>query len=193
MEHLSIGGNKNMKVWRLRANVNNYDSLIFTNDMDSDKFFEYGFSGKEIGHLWVPLEVKIYEYKQESDCPSLPGVPVFNSKAVDIVSKFLEGNVELLPLKFIDDNDKYYLVNVVNIKDCIDYKDAVVKYFPNTTKVMKFMKYAFIEEKVKDSHIFKITEFPKSYVFVSDEFRDCIMENQLKGFLFEKVWNSENK
>jgi hypothetical protein len=55
-------------------------------------------------------------------------------------------------------------------------------------------KYAFIHERVKNQHIFKVylsQRIDSSSTFVSDEFKNCLLENELKRFEFEEVWDSE--
>lgn len=57
--------------------------------------------------------------------------------------------------------------------------------------VLDFIKLAFIEEKVRGNHIFKLVEKKLSPVYVSDEFRQRVINNGLTGFKFELVWDSE--
>ncbi len=56
---------------------------------------------------------------------------------------------------------------------------------------MLFTKYHFIESVVKGKHIFKIIDEPARRPFVSDEFKKRVEENNLIGFKFELVWQSE--
>nr|WP_159036303.1 hypothetical protein [Clostridium botulinum] len=42
-----------------------------------------------------------------------------------------------------------------------------------------------------NEHIFKVCEYSKIFVFVSDEFKNLVESSGLKGFLFIEVWDSE--
>ena len=85
---------------------------------------------------------------------------------------------------------KVDLHTIINTK-LFDYEKAEIEKFKSSGRVMSIEKYAFKPEIIKDNHIFKIVEFPKSEVFVSDEFKQKVEEAGLKGFKFELVWDSE--
>lgn len=57
---------------------------------------------------------------------------------------------------------------------------------------MVFEKYAFIKEKVIDQDLFKVREETVKRPFVSDAFRDSVINNGLTGFSFELVWECED-
>ena len=57
---------------------------------------------------------------------------------------------------------------------------------------MRFIKYEFIKERVSGNPIFKIIDEPLKRPFVSDVFRQRVIDNNLKGFKFELVWDSES-
>ena len=81
-------------------------------------------------------------------------------------------------------------MNITKVIDCIDYDNAEYKSLPDG-KIMFFTKYAFIEDKVKNQHIFKIPEFKTSRFFVSDEFKKRVEDTGMKGFEFRLLWDSE--
>lgn len=118
-----------------------------------------------------------------------PGVPIFSNKAIMLLNKYLEGNIEILSIDF--DNEQYKLINVVNLVDGINYQKSQIEYFSDGKRIMAFDKYAFIAKKVEKQHIFKIVEQPRADVFVSDEFRNTVIESGLNGFKFVEVWDSE--
>ncbi|KYN78011.1 hypothetical protein A0J52_01630 [Clostridium sporogenes] len=125
------------------------------------------------------------------DNPSFLGLlRVFSSNAVKVLKKYLENNAEILPISY--DKGEYFIINVTNVKDCIDNEKAEVKRFKSSGKIMRFIKYAFEFEVIKNEHIFKIPEL-KGRVFVSEEFRQRVMDKDLKGFKFELVWDSQLK
>ncbi len=66
-----------------------------------------------------------------------------------------------------------------------DYDKDQFETFSHGQHIMMFIKYAFIESKVKGKHIFKIVDEPKRRPFVSDELRQRVIDSNLKGFKFE--------
>ncbi|NFP90974.1 imm11 family protein [Clostridium sporogenes] len=186
-----------MKVWELDSDANNYDNVTLSNESDWDKLMAYGFHGKSIKDTWMPFCVEEIESIRKGDNPGFFGSsPVFSRKAVKVLKKYLDNNTEILPLMYRKKNhfskEEYFVINVINLIDCIDYERAEVKRFKNSDEILRFIKYAFKSEVIKNEHIFKIPEL-KGRVFVSEEFRQRVMDKDLKGFKFELVWDSQLK
>ncbi|NQX68947.1 hypothetical protein HQN90_22725 [Paenibacillus alba] len=174
-----------MKIWRLGYDSNNYEGFQVAN---GDWSIADQFIGRSLHQEWEPFELKVYEEAPRSDAPTFMGcAPVFSSQAVATVKGLLEGLVELLPTYF--PREEYFILNVLNVLDCMDYDQSEVVRF-RSGRVMRFKKYGFIPEIVTNQHIFKIKEIPEEAVFVSDEFRNNILNSRLVGFRFEEVWSS---
>ena len=58
---------------------------------------------------------------------------------------------------------------------------------------MAFKKYVFRSDVVRDVPIFKINDERSRYAFVSDEFKQTVESNNLSGFIFKLVWDSEQE
>ncbi|MCG8483196.1 MAG: hypothetical protein MJA31_07820 [Clostridia bacterium] len=160
-----------------------------------NNYFDPGFKGKSMVHDWPMVEMKTIKQGKKSDAPLCsPSVPVFSERAIEVLKDLLKGNAELLPLIHKDyvGQDQLYAVNVVNLRDCIDYdKSEREEFGPNMYG--RFTKYVFKPDVVKDAHIFKIKDFPYFKELYSDEFREKALRNNLRGFRFTEVWNSEKK
>ena len=63
--------------------------------------------------------------------------------------------------------------------------------FPNSDRIMIFQSYAFIEERLRGTDIFKIKDEPRRSAFVTDNFKNCVLENELSGFKFQLVWSGD--
>jgi hypothetical protein len=141
---------------------------------------------------WKPLKMQIHRNKRRKICDNpnfVSGFPVLSEKAVDVVRDFLADKADILPLDCGD--EKYFLINIYNKIDCIDYDKTQYTEF-ESGRVREFQKFAFIHDKLTNESIFKIPEIiGKSMVFVSDEFRERIIGNGLVGFNFIEVWDSE--
>lgn len=176
-----------MKIWQLDADVNNYDNLTTVKKEDLSKF---DFDGSSQIDSWEPIAVKAIEVIQFSDFPGLSsGAPVMSGKAVNALSELMGSNVEILPLCYIQ--GKYYVINVTEVLDCINYDKAEYKLFSSSNRIMRFIKYSFKECIIKDKHIFKIVDEPHRRPFVSDKFRQIVLDEGLTGFDFKLIWDSE--
>ncbi len=181
-----------MKIYELESQANKYDYFVIGDDKVVDQMlFDYKFDGNRVAHRWQPVKVKIDE-KDERPCdkPTFSYGPVFSRRALDILGDIIGSNVEILPL--IYEKGDYYLINVINLLDCINYEKA--QYIPfSSGRPMRFVQYSFKENLVKSVDIFKIVEFPKVTVFVSEKFKEVVTKNKLTGFKFIEVWDSEKE
>lgn len=178
-----------MKIWHLDFEVDEYNNLIVQDEEDLESL---EFNGNSKSNIWQPMNVKIYGRKPLSDvtCLSLiPGIPVFNKKALEVLDAFINDSVEILSLNC--NKGEFFAINVINILDCIDYDKSEYISFKSSGRIMRFEKYVFIKESVKEKHIFKIIDEPRRRAFVSDEFRNKVLESSLTGFKFELAWDSE--
>ena len=178
-----------MKIWKLDCDVDNYENLMLE-DMDLELL--HSFDGRSIRDKWEPLNVKRMYNRKFSNTPGLAShIPIFDNIAVEVLKEYLDENVEILPL--ICDDKMFYAINVVNVQDCIDYSKSKYICFRDGTRIMRFMKYSFDEIKVQNvGHIFKLKDEPLKCPFVSDRFRETVIENKLQGFKFELAWDSDN-
>ena len=182
-----------MKIWSLEEDINNYEHITLAEGNDTNWIdFRDMFQGKRIKENWTPIEVHLIEHKgslKRGDMPYLsPGKPVFTSRAVKILSDLLQGSTEILPIKY--ELQELFIVNVVNFIDAIDYEKSDIEYMRDGRRIMCVNKFSFIIDNVKNQHIFKIYNQLHGSVFVSDEFRNKVLESELKGFKFIEVWDT---
>ena len=176
-----------MKVWRFSVNYE-YEQLESIRDMSIDEL--YTFDGRSKIEDWTPVAVKPMERNFPfGDVTSLWHMKVVSPKVIEAVKDLTEGQVEYLPLLCI--NYEYYLINVVNLVSAIDYSKAKVEYFPNSNRVMMIEKFAFLEEKLKGNHIFTLVEHRGIDIYVSDEFRQRVIDSGATGARFDLIWDSE--
>ncbi|WP_139796394.1 imm11 family protein [Sporomusa malonica] len=171
------------------ADVNNFDNLTTLKQEDWELL---RFDGRKLADTWTPIAVRVIEDRKKSDTPGLSGgVPVFTPMAIAVLKDLMGDTVEVLPLRCR--KGEYYAINVLDVVNCIDYEKADFERFKSSGRIMLFNKYAFKPECVKGKHIFKIIDEPVRRPFVSDEFRNSVLENGLVGFKFELVWDSESE
>lgn len=120
-------------------------------------------------------------------------VPIISEKARIVLEPLIANQVEILPL--LHPKDKYFAINVINVIDCIDGSKAKFKLNERET-VGSYQQYAFFPNSVKDQHIFLTRYHDRAILnsliyFVSDDFRNAVLDNGLEGFIFTEAWDSE--
>lgn len=136
---------------------------------------------------------KIYpsKYKDEIDKPigDVFSVEIssfiLNEKSYKVLYPYLKNHSQIFKIK--SDNKIFYVVNVIDIIDCLNYDKSELKYFSSSGRVMDVEKYVFKTEKLKNATIFKLPEFPKSISYVTEEFKKVVEENNIKGFKFKEL------
>lgn len=135
---------------------------------------------------------KIYpsKYKDEIDKPigDVFSVEIssfiLNEKSYKALYPYLKNHSQIFKIK--SDNKIFYVVNVIDIIDCLNYDKSELKYF-SSGRVMDVEKYVFKTEKLKNATIFKLPEFPKSISYVTEEFKKAVEKNNIKGFKFKEL------
>lgn len=147
------------------------------------------FRGQPMAEDWVPKEVMWYSEGGnlvKSDCNMAFGLePVLNERSVEVLSKYLDGKSELLPL--ICGEERLYALNVTHCIEGLDQENSEIKYFKDGA-IQEVTKYAFLPGVVTGETIFKIRELFGSPVFVTNSFVESYIKAKLTGFKFEEVW-----
>lgn len=175
-----------MRIWRLNFDVDVYENLYAGEHFDYAKI--HAKPGKSQKWGWKPIKVvRMYpnENRQLGDAPGFT-IPVFSEKAKNALYPLIGKNAEFLPMDFPEAT--LFAVNVLTIlKNAIDLSQSKYNMFPDG-RIMWIDMYAFKSDIVKNVHMFKIAEEPKRGVFVSDNFKDIVEHNSLKGFKLQLVW-----
>ncbi|ANV74276.1 hypothetical protein BCM43_27865 (plasmid) [Bacillus thuringiensis] len=118
---------------------------------------------------------------------------MISEKAKQVLKPLIGDNVEFLPLLRNSTSEVYYLVHVLNVLDAIDSDKAIFKKLI-TGLIIGCKKFVFIPYVVQHEPVFKLNingKIHPNYLLVSDQFKNTILESDLKGFQFTEVWDSE--
>lgn len=182
-----------MKVYSWGYETDKYDSFTFPNPIEvMDEYFDRYFNGTLIGDHWGDIEFKTYRSRKPCDCTGIgSNIPIFNKRAIQVLAQYLDSNVELLPLKHPDQT--FYAVNVTRLIDGLDYDNSEIEYVKGHPNFIDHVhRFVFKQNVIQDYPIFKIPEFKRLRVFVTDTFKEAVEANGLKGFTFELLWDSED-
>ena len=143
------------------------------------------FDGRVLSSIWEPQPIKfLYKSRKKGDCPSLHSIPFFSVKAVKVLREIMGENVEYLPVT--GEASKFTIVNIIKVIDALDIEKSELKIFDDG-KIWGYKKLVIKANSVTADNIFKVTQFPRALVIVSDKFKDAVETTGLKGFAFEKV------
>ena len=110
---------------------------------------------------------------------------ILNEKSYKILYPYIKNEAQIFKVKC--ENDNLYVVNITNIIDCLDYDKSEIKRFPSSGRVMRVIKYVFKIEKLRNTTIFKLPEFPKGISYVTENFKNIVEKNNIKGFKFKEL------
>ena len=147
--------------------------------------------GVSLINSWKPIPVRNFFGEKEglflnkiSDFPSLRD-PVLSEKAWKVFEPYIKHYVEPLPL--ITPEGKYFALNILNIIDALDKEKSEVSYNRVTNRVSRILKHVFHTDKIEGQLIFKVPETLGLGVYVSEEFKKIVEDNNLKGLDFSTV------
>jgi hypothetical protein len=192
-----------MAVWEYVEDVDHYQSICLVNEDDGRLLIDH-FKGKPFPGLWRSLPVYYPDWEDlmagateeektwwtppkrnlpRGDFPYLAAVPVFSERAVNELLPLIEQSVQVLSLAC--DEDNLYIINVIDVVDCLDKTLSKLKHF-SQGGVMRIEHHVFREEAIHDKHFFKIPELSVP-VYTSDTFKAVVEDKGLKGLLWKPL------
>ena len=174
---------------------------------------EFTFGITPMSSTWEPLCVSRID--DSDDCSELPGLKygdfsmlwtftggiILSRRAVEVLHPFLNDKVEFLPL-VCDEPNVFVLMKVLNIYDyneVLDEENSKIVWSHQTKRMIeagfpKDFEYSrshvliFKEIAVENQLIFKIRQCNIQYTFVTQQFVDIIVQNNLTGGKFTRVY-----
>jgi hypothetical protein len=103
---------------------------------------------------------------------------------------------EILPAKLERKSatEKIYFSNILACYPCLDEKKSVIRHSFSGSVIEEVTKHVFLEERIRDSIIFKIPETISTSIYTIER-RDgpslprLFRENKFLGISFEEVWS----
>ncbi len=178
------------RVYRVKNDVDNFQYFL---TRDSGDYARLNMDGTPRAETWNPPAVYIYKPRlQKGDFFDSSGSALIASpRATETLRLHFEQAGELLPLPY--GGEVFTLLNVTECIDCLDQDRTEWRLAPDGTK-LAIRKYAFHRDRFS-SDIFKIPETCVSEVLVvedrrdpADEFRYVLTAANLRGLVFEKIW-----
>ncbi|MDO8628105.1 MAG: hypothetical protein Q7K42_06565 [Candidatus Diapherotrites archaeon] len=170
----------------------NFPLLIHGNDKTLLSLVDYT-QGEKLNSTDLCFKRTFYENSLEKHLNNLPlgdlasggHPPILSEVAVNFLKDLIKKDVEIIPVKCIDCNNKTFFILDIKKINALDFDKSEVVRFTVSSRVKKITKHVFISDKLKNIHIFRIPESPHD--FVSEEFVQKVKESGLKGFKFTKT------
>lgn len=177
-----------MKVYKFREHSKAMNfSAVFNND---EHPIHSKFDGSPKQNIWTPIKLETLYKRTYKDFPHyIIGQPVVSKLVKELIEPFTCNEVEFLPL--LHDEFEFYMVNVGNILDCVDWQHSDIRTFGDGS-FAGFNKLIFNFKKIPEgTYMFKIEQGVNRNVYVTEAFKDLIERNKLKGLDFSEVYDSE--
>ena len=196
-----------MNIWELTGTFNIYDEFSIPDESSLETIYNIHI-GQSLLHSWKPINISVCKDRRIKntkltlcDCPLfLTHLPLMNEKALNILMPLINKSIEILPVNVPEITDpayNYSMINVLEVIDCVDWDNTEVELLPITNDLFEVLKFSLKEETVKNRHIFHLYErnksidYPAHKIYVSDKFRNIVLNNNLTGLDFIKIWSSE--
>lgn len=121
-------------------------------------------------------------------------VPIFSQRVLDSLGSMLMPYGEFLPVDCPSASMNLYFFNVTRGIHAMDVEKTQYGYIYELYGNLRrhdVTNYVFRPEKVRDEVIFKDLSTIKSSIYVTDQFVQAVIDANLKGFIFRRVWSEE--
>ncbi|PEQ07930.1 imm11 family protein, partial [Bacillus toyonensis] len=183
-----------MKIWQLKSSTDDYETFQLLNYEEDKKYFKTSFhSTVSFSDSWTPKFIEVTDEGKSSDYPIFwgkSGVQIISEKAKNVLESIVGDNIEFLPLIHKQTHKKYYAMHVLRVLEALDTNKTIFDKL-SSGLIIGCEKFVFIPYVVQHEPIFKLNINGKvhpNYLLVSDQFKNAILESELKGFEFIEVW-----
>lgn len=115
----------------------------------------------------------------------------FDNKSLNIFKDLLDDSCELL--EAVVETDDYHLLHLMEEESgYIDYSQSEIEWHDYDRKRAKIIRHLVFDDSKIQKNIFKLKETTPD-IYVTDNFYNRYIENELSGLVFSLVYDSEKK
>ncbi|MFD2611582.1 imm11 family protein [Paenibacillus gansuensis] len=177
-----------MKIWRLEYDLDIVQGFVLKDQgLRETIMARNNFRGHSIQN-WEYVEVKRSGRKAICDIYAFSVQhPIVSVKSSEFFKLYFPEEIQLLDV--FNGKEKFYILNVINLIDCLDMDKSKIEYF-SSGRIMEVVSYSFKPDLIKESYLFKVPQYP-SKIFATDRMKKLVESTDLIGYKFVEVWNSE--
>lgn len=117
---------------------------------------------------------------------------VVSEKLKELLKK-MNTEIQFLPVEIIDrENNEihtYFIANILRLVDalCLEESDYFETEIPSLGTIYTVSKFAIFENRTQNSDIFKLSNRQEVPIFVSENFKNIIINNNITGISFTEI------
>jgi len=146
--------------------------------------------GEPMLNQWVQPPLEVVDGEICDVISYRPGALIISKHAMEKMTPFIENEVEFLPIKLKGMGD-YYVLNVVNVIDCLDMSKSEVRYHADGKTVRTIRDYKFYENMIDNVCLFKIPQSAGSEILATEKFKCLMDELNIKGLRAHPLFGQE--
>ena len=174
-----------MIIYKLAHDAENYRWLECTNGAYTSYF--HGMRGKSLMPYEEEIEFRKIRDKAERNIGDFPVAPceIVSERFKKVIEDYVNDLVEFFPIKIkTREEQTYYIMNVVNICDCLDKEKSEIKYFSDNSGIMNVIEYSFKPMEEKKSFIFRLQGYEKN-IYINERIKEVLENAGMRGVKFE--------
>jgi len=161
---------------------------ILPESLESPPFY----TGEPMLSQWVQPPLDVIDGEICDVISYRPGALIFSKHAMDVTLPFIKNEVEFLPIS-LKGMGELFVLNVVNVIDCLDMGKSEVRYHADGQTVRTIRDYKFYENMLDGVCLFKIPQSAGGEILATEKFK-CIMDElNLKGFKAYPLFGQEKR
>ena len=173
-----------MKLYRLYG-FSGYENAYIEYTTSGLDFWKKIISGKKIKRYNPSITLKNVT-KNFPDCMAASGFceTFVNDKFKSLLQKFIpEEKIDFIKVKHTFRGNQYYLLNLLEIKKCMDYNNSEYTTYENK-KIDKITNLVTLPNTISKYDIFRLKEHPYN-IFISEELKNEIENEKITGIRIE--------
>jgi hypothetical protein len=174
-----------MKWYAFDPIVNDYWGIVRLNETDPF-LFELEDLSPDGMKGWKPPRVKLAKEggRKRGDFPCFSSFPpIFTANALELLKPLIS---QCTILSLICDEEPLVAINPPMLFNALDPDESTVDWFEEGKRAMTIEKYVFHRDEVSRHPIFRLREL-ENVSIVSEEFREAVEKNKLKGLYFQPL------
>lgn len=179
-----------MKIWRLGYKENTYTYSDFSNTYRYVRnYFRNDFPFDEY------QTIHIEDSGRSEERYDLTRISaeffIVSLRTLDVLEQYINDKARILPLQH--PRDKIFAMHVYNRNNCLNYEKAQLQLYEGKDLIKEILEFSFHEASLMKETIFKLPRYVPNQVFVTDLFRQVVLDYKLTGFEFEEIWGSDSE
>jgi hypothetical protein len=118
------------------------------------------------------------------------GLPIVSERLKDLLlDYFVDANEYFEFWKIsttIDKQVNYYIFNVIENIDCLNFDDSSIEFYEGTTVIKKAENISLFSDKIGDRSIIRVNEIPTHH-FINDKNYELLSSHKLNGLKLEPL------